>query len=433
MDPSGLTVGSCAACGAALPATARFCSSCGRSVEVPSSDERRLVTILFADIVGSTSFAERLDAEDWKAIVDPALARFTAVIESHGGRVAQLLGDGLLAFFGAPVVHEDDAIRAVRAGLGLVEATRKLGSRTVGSPEAHLEIRVGISSGEVVVGAVGGGDRREYLAVGDAVNVAARLQAAAPPMGVLVSDETFRLVAAAVEGRAAVPLSLKGKADPVVAHEIVALRTVVGHGRRVRESGPLVGREEELGRLASLRERLEAGTGAVVSVVGEPGLGKTRLVREWHRSLEHPGQPPHPVRWVEAACLTTGRDLPYHLAKECLRGMLEVAGEPDPASRAPRSRGDRPQAHGARRRGSSARAPARSAADARRRGSPGRSRRPGDPEPPGAGPQGADRVDGGRHLARPRRRRRPLDRSIERRAAGRGPAHRPDATGSSSA
>ena len=332
MDPNGVTGGSCAACGAALPATARFCSSCGRSVEVPSSDERRPVTILFADIVGSTSLAERLDAEDWKAVVDPALARFTAVVESHGGRVAQLLGDGLLAFFGAPVAHEDDAIRAVRAGLGLVEATRKLGSRMVGSPEAHLEIRVGISSGEVVVGAVGGEGRREYLAVGDAVNVAARLQAAAPPMGVLVSDETFRLVAAAVEGRPAGPLSLKGKADAVVAHEIVALRTVVGHGRRVREGGPLVGREEELGRLASLRERLEAGTGAVVSVVGEPGLGKTRLVREWHRTLEDPGPRPHPVRWVEAGCLTTGRDLPYHLARECLRGLLEVAGEPDPAA-----------------------------------------------------------------------------------------------------
>jgi class 3 adenylate cyclase/tetratricopeptide (TPR) repeat protein len=332
LDPDGPPVGRCAACGAALPATARFCASCGRSVEVPSSDERRPVTILFVDIVGSTSLAERLDAEDWKAVVDPALARFTAVVEGHGGRVAQLLGDGLLAFFGAPVAHEDDAIRAVQAGLGLVEATRQLGSRTVGSQEAHLEIRVGISSGEVVVGAVGGEGRREYLAVGDAVNVAARLQAAAPPMGVLVSDETFRLVAAAVEGRTAGPLPLKGKADAVVAHEIVALRSVVGHGRRVREGGPLVGREEELSRLAPLRERLEASTGAVVSIVGEPGLGKTRLVREWHRSLEDPGLPPHPVRWVEAGCLTTGRDLPYHLARECLRGLLEVADEPDPAT-----------------------------------------------------------------------------------------------------
>src|SRR5512137_929941 len=122
LDPDGPPAGRCAACGAALPATARFCSSCGRSVEVPAGDERRPVTILFADIVGSTSLAERLDAEDWKAVVDPALARFTAVVESHGGRVAQLLGDGLLAFFGAPVAHEDDAIRAVRAGLGLVEA-----------------------------------------------------------------------------------------------------------------------------------------------------------------------------------------------------------------------------------------------------------------------------------------------------------------------
>ncbi len=340
-DPGGQVVRGCPACGARLPAAARFCPSCGRSVEPGPSDERRPVTILFLDIVGSTAIAERLDAEDWKAMVDPALATFTAIVERNGGRVAQLLGDGLLAFFGAPVAHEDDAARAVRAGLDLVGAARALGRPAIGSPaigsdaigsrEIRLEIRVGINTGEVVVGAVGGEGRSEYLAVGDAVNVAARFQSAAPPMGVLISAETHRLVATEVEGRPVGPLALKGKAEPVSGFEVVAIKAVGGHGRRVREGTPLVGREHELAGLVARGELLRAGVGGVVSILGEPGIGKTRLLREWRRALAGPESGFPQVRWIEASCPTIGQGLPYRLARECLRSLLGIARDAEPA------------------------------------------------------------------------------------------------------
>jgi class 3 adenylate cyclase len=325
------TMNHCPACMAELPGAARFCPGCGRSTEARPADERRPVTILFLDIVGSTAIAERLDAEDWKAIVDPALARFTETVERHGGRVAQLLGDGLLAFFGAPVAHEDDPIRAVRAGLELVELARDLGDRRIGSTEFRLEVRVGINSGEVVVGGVGAGGRQEYLAVGDAVNVAARLQSAASPMSVLVSAETHDLVAGAVDGRPVGPLALKGKALPTDAFEISALRAGTGRGRRLRDGGALVGREGELRRLASVAESLRSGVGSVVTVVGEPGLGKTRLLIEWARVLRDPAAGLGDVRWIEAGCRTDGRDLPYHLAGAILRRALGLGDDAGPA------------------------------------------------------------------------------------------------------
>jgi len=328
-NPGAQALRGCPACGARLPADARFCPSCGRSVEPEPSDERRPVTILFLDIVGSTAIAERLDAEDWKAVVNPALTRFTAIVERHGGRVAQLLGDGLLAFFGAPVAHEDDAVRAVRAGLDLIDAARELGSRSIGNREVRLDVRVGINTGDVVVGAVGGEGRQEYLAVGDAVNVAARLQSVAPAMGILISAETHRLVAAEVEGHPVGPLPLKGKTEPVTGYEVVAIHAVGGHGRRVREGAPLVGRERELAGLTALGERLHAGVGSVAWIVGEPGLGKTRLLLEWRRTLEGPERDLPNVRWVEASCPTIGPELPYHLARECLRTLLGIAGDWD--------------------------------------------------------------------------------------------------------
>ncbi len=214
------------------------------------------MTILFVDLVGSTSLAEQLDPEDWKSIVNPALARFGAAIERNGGHVAQLLGDGLLAFFGAPIAHEDDAMRAVRAGLDVIAslaADPPAGAGPAdewargrgGSEPVRLQARVGINSGEVVVGGVGGSGHSEYLAVGDAVNVAARLQSAAAPMTVLVAEETFRRVAAEVDGRARGPLKLSGKAEPIRAIEVVGIRDRRGRGRPVRSSVAFVGRTTE--------------------------------------------------------------------------------------------------------------------------------------------------------------------------------------------
>ena len=339
------------------------------------------MTILFVDLVGSSSLAEQFDPEDWKSIVDPALARFGAAIERNGGYVAQLLGDGVLAFFGAPIAHEDDAMRAVRAGLDVIAslapdlpAGAGGAGAGAGSPDrserVRLQARVGINSGEVIVGGVGGSGHREYLAVGEAVNIAARLQSAATPMTVLVAEGTFRRVAAEVDGRELGPMKLSGMAELIRAIEVIGIRDRRARGRPARSSVAFVGRTTEARRLVAVADELRSGAGGVVRISGEPGLGKTRLLAEWRRSIleaeaEHdplgdgelaradpapagairrgadaaepgadgrypdagearPGARTGEVAWIEVGCRTTGRDLPYDLAASLVRAALRI-------------------------------------------------------------------------------------------------------------
>src|SRR5579864_8833831 len=180
-----------------------------------ASSERRPLTVLFADIAGSTAIAERLDPEDWTAIVGEAFACMNQTVERYGGTVARLMGDGVLAFFGAPVAHEDDPERAVRCGLDMVRSIEELDAarRTPGA--AGLRVRVGINTGPVVVGLVGTDKAHEYTAMGDAVNVAARMQAAARPGSVLVTSATYRFIAPLVEAVDVGRLELKGKSETV--------------------------------------------------------------------------------------------------------------------------------------------------------------------------------------------------------------------------
>ncbi len=272
--------------------------------------------------------ADRLDAEEWKAIVDPALATMQAAVGRHGGTVAQLLGDGLLAFFGAPAAHEDDPVRAVAAALDMVASLRPdaTGRSASASPpraptSAGTEIRIGINTGEVVVGEVGGGGRHEYLAVGSAVNVAARLQAAARPGTILASANTYAGVQLAVEARAVGGLTLKGISELVDAFEIVGLRAGRGREWRTRPDIPTFGRERELRCLADVATRLRTGAGSIVWIVGEPGIGKTRLLGEWRVSVAGEVAEPEPC-WVEAACLPSEPDRPLHLARAWTRELL---------------------------------------------------------------------------------------------------------------
>src|SRR6266576_4303168 len=179
------------------------------------ASERRPITVLFADIAGSTAIAERLDPEDWTALIGEAFQQMNRTVERYGGTIARLMGDGVLAFFGAPIAHEYDPERAVRCGIDLVRAIDELdASRHL--PEAGaLKVRVGINSGPVVVGVVGTEAASEYTAMGDTVNVAARMQALARPGTVLVSGATHRFVAALVESVDVGALELKGKASAV--------------------------------------------------------------------------------------------------------------------------------------------------------------------------------------------------------------------------
>jgi class 3 adenylate cyclase/tetratricopeptide (TPR) repeat protein len=267
------------------------------AVSIPP-EERRQVTVLFADLSGYTAFAERMDPETVKSLVDRALLRLGQEVERYGGTVDKYIGDNVMALFGAPVAHEDDAERAVRAGLGMQAAMDEVND---GLPDgAHFALRVGVNTGEVLAGAVGDA----YTVVGDTVNVASRLQSAARPGSVTVGERTMRATDAAVEYSALEPLDLKGKAERVPAWEAVGL--IAEHSvRRVSPASesPLVGRQQELGALDSLYERVvREGTSHLVTVVGEAGVGKSRVLREFERQLsEHPSAP----------SVRTGRCLPY--------------------------------------------------------------------------------------------------------------------------
>jgi class 3 adenylate cyclase len=343
----------CPECLQANPDDARFCLRCGTplgSVEAedrlrqvtaatpaslatklraaPMGDERKLVSILFADVVGSTQLAENLDAEEWKELINGAFDRITAPIHRYEGTVAQFLGDGFLAFFGAPVTHEDDADRAVRASLDLIDAARAYGKDVRERAGLDFAVRVGIHSGPVVVGAVGTDLHYEYLAVGDTVNVAARLQAAAEPMTVLISERTRRLLSDGFEVADERLIDVRGRADPI---RVFTARTVpVGteHSHPPAPlASPMVGRAEELEQLIEATRATRAGVGRLVVIVGEPGIGKSTLVREW-RAAERERR----TGWAQANMPAHASGIPYHLAAEAVRAMLGLEPGADEAA-----------------------------------------------------------------------------------------------------
>src|SRR5690348_14594770 len=188
------------------------------------SSERRPITVVFADLAGSTAAAERMDPEDWTVLVGKAFELMNRTVERYGGTIARLMGDGVLAFFGAPTAHEDDPERAVRCGLDLVRTIEELDASRHIAELDQLKVRVGINTGPVVVGVVGTESASEYTAMGDTVNVAARMQASARPGSVLITAATHRFVSALVEAVDVGPLELKGKSATVRAYEITSLK-----------------------------------------------------------------------------------------------------------------------------------------------------------------------------------------------------------------
>src|SRR2546429_6844014 len=207
-----------------------------------ATSERRQITVLFADIAGSTAIAERMDPEDWTVIVGQAFALMNRTIEQYGGTIARLMGDGVLAFFGAPVAHEDDPERAVRCGLDMVRAIDDLDAEQRHPAAGELRVRVGVNTGPVVVGIVGTEAASEYTAMGDAVNVAARMQATARAGSVLITAATHRFVSTLVEAVDVGLLELKGKSATVRAYEITSLKKGAVHTRGLAAvSSPMVG------------------------------------------------------------------------------------------------------------------------------------------------------------------------------------------------
>jgi class 3 adenylate cyclase len=234
-------------------------------------EERRWVTVLFADISGYTAMAERMDAELVKSMVERCLRRLGSEVERFGGTVDKYIGDNVMAIFGAPVAHEDDAERALRAGLAMHEAIAEI--------DPELQLRVGINTGDVLAGSVAGAG---YTVIGDTVNVAARLQAAAEVGSITVGERTMRATRGAVAYQELEPLELKGKSEPVAAFQVVGLITATPRRQMTERAGaPFVGRSHELELLDSLYGRVvREGRAHLVTVIGQAGVGKSRLLRE---------------------------------------------------------------------------------------------------------------------------------------------------------
>ncbi len=239
--------------------------------------ERKIVTVLFADLIGFTSRAETLDPEDVEAILRPYHERLRATLEHYGGTVEKFIGDAVMAVFGAPTAHEDDPERAVRAALAIRDAIAE---------EAELEVRIGVNTGEALVTLDARPGAGEGMVAGDVVNTAARLQAAAPTNGILVGEATSRATSAAIEYRAGEPVEAKGKSEPVPVWQAVQATARVGADLRAPTS-PLVGRSRERELLLGAFERVrDDESPQLVTLVGVPGIGKSRLVAELYAERE---------------------------------------------------------------------------------------------------------------------------------------------------
>ncbi len=294
----------CPSCATVVSPELAFCTSCGASLEEEervAAEERKVITAVFVDLVGFTRRSERLDPEDVRAFLAPYHARAKAELERFGGTVEKFIGDAVVAVFGAPTAHEDDAERAVRAALAVRDAISELNAD---DPSLGLSVRIGAATGEALVNLNARPELGEQLAAGDVLNTASRLQSAAPPDGVLVDEATHRLTEDAIEQREAVAVSAKGKSDPVAVWEPVAPKARLGVDIAFRGGAPLVGRGDELNALLDAVGRSQRDRSSqLVTLVGLPGIGKSRLVWELFSALD--ADPEQYVTWRQ------GRSLPY--------------------------------------------------------------------------------------------------------------------------
>ncbi len=339
----------CPACGTPQPPEARFCMSCGarlsgagtpagagRSTDfenlrrlVPAEyadqllaaggaarGERRVVTILFLDVAGSTAMSENLDPEDVMEIMNGAFATLVQPILRYGGTLARLTGDGVLAFFGAPIAHEDDPQRACRAALDILEHARQYGEQLRARRRIDgFNVRVGLNTGLVVVGEVGSDLRVEYTAMGDAVNLAARMESAAEPGTVVLTGHTRELAGNLFAFEDLGSVNVKGKARPVNAYRLIGPAK-----KTAREPAPSisVGRNGDLARVQAAVDAAVAGRGGLLAITGEPGVGKSRLIAE--ARAQSPG-----AEWVTISCASYGQTSSYQSVREILFRLISAS------------------------------------------------------------------------------------------------------------
>jgi len=315
--------------------------------------ERRQLTVMFCDLVGSTALSAQLDPEELREVVRAYQETCTGVIRRCDGHIAQHLGDGLLVYFGYPAAHEDDAQRAVRAGLEIIQALQKwvpspspgegpdqsrARQQAANAPLPHgrgsevprLQVRIGIHTGLVVIGEIGSGEKREILALGETPNIAARLQALAEPDTVVISGATYRLVQGLFECQDCGPQELKGISTPLPLYRVGREGATQSRFGAAVHKGltPLVGRAEELVLLQRHWEQAKAGEGQVVLLSGEPGIGKSRLVQELKEQLEHEG-----VVRLEFRCSPYHQNSAMYPIIDHLQRLLQFVREDSPAAK----------------------------------------------------------------------------------------------------
>jgi len=315
----------CHTCGTELREGARFCDGCGAPTEHDTHAEYKQVTILFADMVHSMDIAAAVGAERLREIMTELVAHAAGVVQRYGGTVDKFTGDGIMAVFGAPAALEDHALRACLAALGIQEEVTHLATQVARRDGIDLRLRVGLNSGQVIAGEIGSG-ALGYTALGEQVGMAQRMEAVAPPGGVMLSESTARLV----EGAAALGecdlVQIKGAGTPVSARRLFGMGE---HRVAGRAESNLVGRRWEMSAVEGLLERAIDGHGAVVGVVGSPGVGKSRMVREVAAMAAARG-----VEVFTAFCESHASDIPFYVVARLLRAAFRVADLDASAARA---------------------------------------------------------------------------------------------------
>jgi class 3 adenylate cyclase/tetratricopeptide (TPR) repeat protein len=313
----------CSHCGRDNPDDALFCLRCGRPLEsaAPPREARKVVTVLFSDVIGSTGLGERLDPETMRSVMARYFEEMKSALEAHGGTVEKFIGDAVMAVFGIPVLHEDDALRAARAALEMRERLAKLNEELERNRGVRILTRTGINTSEVVAGEPASG---QTLVTGDAVNVAARLEQAAKPGEILIGEPTYRVLRDAVSAEPLEAIALKGKEDPVVAFRLLGVLPGAEAVRR-RLDSPMVGRDRQLGLLRQTFESVVADRAChLFTVIGSPGVGKSRLVYEFFNAVQRE------ARVLRGRCLPYGDGITYWPVAEMVKEAAAITDGDDP-------------------------------------------------------------------------------------------------------
>src|SRR5262244_380757 len=349
---AGLTL-TCAKCSTALPTGAAFCFACGHpAAAVPAEQrfaapdaytprhlaeriltarhalegERKQVTVLFADMKGSLELLADRDPEEARRLLDPVLERMMEAVHRYEGTVNQVMGDGIMALFGAPLAHEDHAVRACYAALRMQEAVKRYAGEALRTHGITVRIRVGLNSGDVVVRSIRSDLRMDYTAVGQTTHLAARMEQLAPPGAIWITAETRRLVESFIQIQPVGAMPVRGLETPVEVSEVIAAGQVRTRFQAavLRGLSQFVGRNAEMEQLRSALEEVRQGHGQVVAVVGDPGIGKSRLFHELTHSDSVRG-----CRVLQTSCLSHGQATSYRPVIDLLRAYFRIDDRDD--------------------------------------------------------------------------------------------------------